>query len=94
MGGPCDFSVTPSHNYTFGFGTSLGLGLGLGLGGLDLGLGLDKSHFLSSAEFLEEEAEARIHAYHRMCRSQIVYNFFQASSCREMGQNKRLLLLL
>ena len=60
FGGPCDFSVTPSHNYTFGFGTSLGLGLGLGLGGLDLGLGLDKSHFLSSAEFLEEEAEARI----------------------------------
>ena len=41
-GGLCDFSVTPSPNWTFGFGTSLGLGLGLGLGGMDLGLGPDK----------------------------------------------------
>ena len=39
----CDFSVTPSPNWTFGFGTSFGLGLELGLGGLDLGLGLDKN---------------------------------------------------
>ena len=35
--GPCDFSVTPSHNWIFGFGTSLEVGLG----GLDFGLGLD-----------------------------------------------------
>ncbi len=41
MGGPCDYSVIPSPNWTFGFGTSLGLGIGLGLRGLDLGLGLD-----------------------------------------------------
>ena len=39
MGGPCDFSVTPSPNWNFGFLTDLGLGLGLR--GLDLGLGLD-----------------------------------------------------
>ena len=39
MGGPCDYSVTPSPNWTFGFLTDLVLGLGLG--GLDLGLGLD-----------------------------------------------------
>ena len=41
-GGPCDFSVILSPDWTFGFGTSLGLGLGFGLEGLDLGLGLDK----------------------------------------------------
>ena len=41
-GGPCDFSLIPTHNWTFGFLTSLGLGLGLG--GLDLGLGLDNNH--------------------------------------------------
>ena len=35
----CDFSVSPSPNWTFCFWTSLGLGLGLG--GLGLGLGLD-----------------------------------------------------
>ena len=40
-GGPCDFSVTPSPNWTLDFFTPLGLGLGLGLGGLGLGLGLD-----------------------------------------------------
>ena len=46
VGGPCDFSVSPSPNWTFGFGTYLGLGLGLGLGGLDLGLGLDNSIYV------------------------------------------------
>ena len=35
----CNFSVSPSPNWTFRFGTTLGLGLGLGLRGLDLGLG-------------------------------------------------------
>ena len=38
-GGPCDFSIITSLNWTFGFGTSLGLGFGLW--GLDLGQGLD-----------------------------------------------------
>ena len=39
--GPCDFSVSPSPNWTFGFWTALVLGLGLGLGALDFRLGLD-----------------------------------------------------
>ena len=39
--GPCDFSVSPSPNWTFGFWTALVFGLGLGLGGLEFGLGLD-----------------------------------------------------
>ncbi len=40
-GGLCDFSVSPSPNWTLGFWTALVFGLGLGLGGLDFGLGLD-----------------------------------------------------
>ena len=43
MGGLCDFSVSPSPNWTFGFWTALVLGFGLGLGGLDFGLGLDNN---------------------------------------------------
>ena len=41
---PCDFSVTPSPNWTFGFGFSLGFGLG----GLDIGLGLDNLGAISN----------------------------------------------
>ena len=41
VGGPCNYSVTPSPNWTFGFGTSLGFGLGE----LDLGIGLDNLDF-------------------------------------------------
>ena len=41
MGGPCNYCVIPSPNWTFEFGTALKLGLGLGLGRLDFGLGLD-----------------------------------------------------
>ena len=43
-GGLCDFSVSPSPNWTFGFWTDLVLGLGLGLGGLDFRLGLDNNN--------------------------------------------------
>ena len=42
MGGPCDYSVTPSPIGLWIF-FSLGLGLRLGLGGQGLGLGLDNN---------------------------------------------------
>ena len=45
VGGSCDFSVSPSPNWTFWFGTALGVGLGLALGGLGLGVGLDKNNW-------------------------------------------------
>ena len=45
VGGLCDFSVSPSPNWTFGFWTALVLGFGLGLGGLDFGLGLDNCEY-------------------------------------------------
>ena len=43
VGGLCDFSVSPSPNWTFGFWTALVLGFGVGLGGLDVGLELDNT---------------------------------------------------
>ena len=52
-GGLCDFSVTPSPNWTFGFLTTLGFGLG----GLDFGLGLDNLYLLKLAVRLSKSSK-------------------------------------
>lgn len=51
--GPCDFSVSPSPNWTFSFGTFWGLGLEFGLGGLGLGIELDKKNHSSLGEYFQ-----------------------------------------
>ena len=46
-GGPCDFSVSPSPNWTFRFGTALGSGLINNFHHLDVKKSLIKKFFLA-----------------------------------------------